>query len=314
MLKHLLQISDLSREQIEQLILRAQYFGINSPNIAPSLLSKKGFLSTLFFENSTRTRASFELAAHTLGIKTINLDINTSSVKKDESMIDTFQTLAAMGCRYFVVRHSESNILEKIVSEHPALSSACHFVNAGDGHHAHPTQGLLDMLTIYQAQKKSEIDFSHLRVGILGDSVHSRVAKSDIVALKLLGCRDIRLIGPDSWLVEPEEYVTSQTNPLNKSVMEDLDVIITLRVQKERMAYLDLALLNDYVEHFQLTSERLKWAKPDAIVMHPGPINRGIEMTSEVADGNQSFILKQVSNGVLMRTAVLEAMSEVRTE
>lgn len=309
MLKHLLQLSDLSHAQIESLILRANELGkhVNTKE------SSNNVAALLFYENSTRTRVSFELAAHQLGIKAINLDIHTSSVKKDESMIDTLHTLAAMGCQYFVIRHSESDILEKIVSDlaHTKLTSQCHFINAGDGHHAHPTQGLLDMLTIYQEKNYSQesIDFSRLSVGILGDSVHSRVAKSDIAALKTLGCKDIRLIGPEAWILPAMEGVSCHTNYADETILEGLDVIITLRVQKERMAHLDVGLLNEYIQHYQLTPQRLKYAKPDAIVMHPGPINRGIEISSEVADGPQSRILKQVHNGVLMRMAVLEAMT-----
>lgn len=294
MLKHLLKISDLTREQIEKLIARAK-----SPRMKERTFSLEKLAALLFYENSTRTRISFELAASAAGIKTINLDINTSSVKKDESITDTILTLGAMGCQYFVIRHSESGILEKIATE---LGSQFSFINAGDGQHAHPTQGLLDMLTIDQMKKKQ---FSELSVGILGDSIHSRVAKSDIAALQCLGCKDIRLIGPKEWLLSSMENVNVHQD---EKALEGLDVIITLRVQKERMMNLDSEILDHYIQHYQLTSKRLKMAKPDAIVMHPGPMNRGIEITSEVADGPQSVILKQVENGVLMRTAIWEMM------
>lgn len=314
MLKHLLQISDLSRTDIEALILLAESFQLNPPEINAD---KNITAALLFYENSTRTRVSFELAAHLSGIKTVNLDINTSSVKKDESITDTIQTLGAMGIRYFVIRHPETGIVANLAT---TLGNQFHFINAGDGQHAHPSQALLDMLTIYQAKKKpldalSHVDptmpfahFEQLKVGILGDSLHSRVAKSDIAALKILGCKDIRLIGPKEWLLqEPSlEFVKTYQD---KKALEDLDVIIVLRVQKERM---DNAAtteqLNHYIQHYQLTSERLKLANPEAIVMHPGPMNRGIEITSEVADGPQSVILKQVYNGVLMRTAIWESM------
>lgn len=312
MFKNLIQISDLNRTKIETLIALAESLALNPPEKKPS---ENRLAALLFYENSTRTRISFELAADRVGIKTINLDINTSSVKKDESILDTIQTLGAMGCQYFVIRHSESGILEKIVKN---LGNESHygFINAGDGQHAHPTQGLLDMLTIYQHKK----DFSKLRVGILGDSIHSRVAKSDIAALQCLGCQDIRLIGPKEWVLPADDsrdlsLSLKAGNPVksynNINALEDLDVIITLRVQKERMSEndLNLPIFDEYIQPYQLTSERVKLAKPDVIVMHPGPMNRGIEIASEVADGPHSVILKQVHNGVLMRMAIWEAIA-----
>ncbi len=299
MLKNLLQISELTREQIEKLILRAASFELGKKPNSPINVPMDAIAALLFYENSTRTRISFELAAHALGLKTIYLDINTSSVNKGESILDTVQTLGAMGCRYFVIRHSQAGIVRELVD---VLGYQYAFINAGDGQHAHPTQGLLDMLTIYQHKKQ----FEHLSVGILGDSRHSRVAKSDIAALQCLGCRDIRLIGPQEWLLSEIEGVACFQE---ESALENLDVIITLRVQKERMQKIDTHVLEAYVQQYQLTSQRLKYARPDAIVMHPGPINRGIEIASDVAESSQSVILKQVQNGVLMRMAVWEAIS-----
>lgn len=300
MLKHLIQISDLTRVQIESMIERAQMFEKTPFPKNLHISGNQPVGALLFYENSTRTRVSFELAAYALSLKTINLDIHTSSSKKDESILDTIRTLGAMGCGYFVIRHSESGILAKITD---ALGEQFSFINAGDGQHAHPTQGLLDMLTLYQ-QKKS---FDSLKVGILGDSIRSRVAKSDIAALQCLGCRDIRLIGPEAWLLPEMPGVTRHTDD---TALEELDVIITLRVQKERMTHVDPQVLDNYIQQFQLNSERLKQAKPNVIVMHPGPINRGVEITSEVADGSQSMILKQVRNGVLIRMAVWEKIAK----
>jgi aspartate carbamoyltransferase catalytic subunit len=305
MLKHLLQISDLKRTEIESLILLAESLQLNPPEMNED---RKALVGLLFYENSTRTRLSFELAAHISGIKTVNLDINTSSVKKDESISDTIQTLGAMGIQSFVIRHPESYMLEKLVS---TLGEQFHFINAGDGQHAHPTQALLDMLTIHQYKK----NFAQLRVGILGDSLHSRVAKSDIVALQLLGCRDIRLIGPKEWLLSiTDSSMASVKTYQDIKALEGLDVIITLRVQKERIGDFsdntdNMNSLNHYTQQYQLTTERLKYAQSDAIVMHPGPINRGVEIASEVADGSQAVILKQVSNGILMRTAIFESLN-----
>lgn len=297
MLKNLLQVSDLSREQIEMLLSRAEYFQKEKLT-----LKLEGVGALLFYENSTRTRVSFELAAHALNLKTIHLDINTSSVNKGETLQDTIQTLGAMGCQYFVIRHSESGLVKKMAD---AFGNQFAFINAGDGNHAHPTQGLLDMLTIYQCKKR----FENLSVGILGDSAHSRVAKSDIAALQCLGCRDIRLIGPKDWLLPEIKGVSSHQD---EKALDNLDVIITLRVQKERMKQLDSQVLHHYIQTYQLTPTRLKRAKPNAIVMHPGPINREVEIASEVADGLQSVILKQVHNGVLLRMAVWEAVGEAR--
>ena len=293
-MKHLLQISDLNRIEIERLLTRAQDFEAEKKSLNTELVG-----ALLFYENSTRTRVSFELAAHMLQLKTIHLDINTSSTNKGESMFDTVQTLGAMGCLVFVIRLEESGSVKKMAD---LLGNQYHFINAGDGTHAHPTQGLLDMLTIFQYKHH----FDTLKVGILGDSIHSRVAKSDIAALQILGCQDIRLIGPNDWLLSPMPHVSCHQD---EKALEDLDVIITLRVQKERMKVLDDAFLKNYIQHYQLTPQRLKRAKPDAIVMHPGPMNRGIEITSEVADGPQSAILKQVRNGVLVRMAVWEAIN-----
>ena len=293
-MKHCLQISDFTRAELETLLSRAQEFEFLKKSFSPSLT---GVGALLFYENSTRTRISFELAAHALNLKTINLDINTSSVNKGESIFDTLQTLGAMGCQYFVIRHSESGLIKKMAD---LLGNQYVFINAGDGTHAHPTQGLLDMLTISQHQKR----FDTLKVGILGDSIHSRVAKSDIAALQCLGCKDIRLIGPKDWLIPDLKDVAYHED---EQALDDLDVVITLRVQKERMNRLEKDVLDEYIQQYQLTNMRLKRANSHAIVMHPGPINREVEIASEVADGAQSVILKQVRNGLLARMAVWEA-------
>jgi len=306
-MNHLLQISDLTRAQIESLIDRAEFFRTHCSVGYPIHLesgkenAEKSPLGLLFCENSTRTRVSFELAGRTLGIPVINLNVEMSSVQKGESLQDTVQTLEAMGIQCFVIRHSQDGIpaeMAKIVKENT------HIINAGDGQHAHPTQALLDMMTLHQHKKSVE----HLSVGILGDSLHSRVAKSDAAALKCLGCRDIRLIGPKSWLmsVVDEESVSVWHDDAG---LKDLDVVITLRVQKERMKETELADLDDYIQQYQLNSKRLAQCKPNVLVMHPGPINRGVEIDPIVADGAHSAILQQVRNGVMMRMAVIEALA-----
>ena len=254
---------------------------------------------TLFFENSTRTRTSFQLAAQRLGADVVNFDVAASSVKKGESALDTLRTLEAMGVDAFVVRHGENGAVAALAEGARASTS---LLNAGDGRAAHPTQGLLDMLTI--RQRKGE-DFSALSVLLIGDVRHSRVARSDLHALRQLGCRDIRVCAPTSLLPEPATVAGCTVGSQLDAMLDGVDVLMMLRVQRERMDEGLVPSLAQYVHDYGLSPARLARARPDAIVLHPGPMNRGVEIDDAVADGPQSVILDQVANGVAVRMAVL---------
>ncbi|MGH8126067.1 MAG: aspartate carbamoyltransferase catalytic subunit, partial [Rhodanobacteraceae bacterium] len=254
---------------------------------------------TLFFEPSTRTRTSFVLAAKRLGADNVNFDLSRSSTTKGESLLDTLHTLEAMRLDALVVRHNE-NGMPAWLAEH--ANSAVAVINAGDGTHAHPTQGLLDALTIRQRRP----DIEDLHVVICGDIRHSRVAHSDVQALHALGARDVHLCAPRAMLPESlREFPGCVTSEEFDGAIEDADVLIMLRIQKERMAATQFPDAVDYHAHYGLDARRLALAKPDCQVLHPGPINRGIEISPDVADGPQSRILDQVANGVPMRMAVL---------
>jgi aspartate carbamoyltransferase catalytic subunit len=266
----------------------------------PLLRGKSVF--NLFFENSTRTRTTFEIAAKRLSADVINLDIAKSSAAKGESLLDTIANLSAMHADMFVVRHSESGA-PYLIAQHCAPH--VHVVNAGDGRHAHPTQGLLDMYTIRHYKQ----DFTQLTVAIVGDIVHSRVARSDINALTTLGVPEIRAVGPKT-------LVPGDLKEMGVRVCHDMvegirgaDVIIMLRLQNERMSGAMLPSAGEFFKNYGLTQEKLAHAKPDAIVMHPGPINRGVEIDSSVADGKQSVILPQVTFGIAVRMAVMSTIA-----
>lgn len=294
----LISIADLSRDSIIHILDTAKGFLPQKGDIQkiPALSGK--IVANVFFEPSTRTLTTFEIAAKKLSADVINFNAQISSIVKGESLVDTMQTLQAMGCDLFVIRHSENGAVQHI-ADHLAPNTP--IINAGDGSHAHPTQALLDMLTIQQHKK----DFSQVKIAIVGDVLHSRVARSQIHALKALGVPDIRVIGPKGLLPpEIDEMGVQVFHDVEKGI-EGVDVVSLLRLQKERM---QRALIPDekaYFEQFGLSTERLKAAKPDAIVMHPGPINRGVEISAEVADGPQSVILQQVRNGVAIRMAVI---------
>jgi len=266
----------------------------------PLLRGKSVF--NLFFENSTRTRTTFEIAAKRLSADVINLDINKSSTAKGESLLDTIANLSAMHADMFVVRHSESGAPYLIAN---ACAPHVHVINAGDGRHAHPTQGLLDMYTIRHFKK----DFSNLTVAIVGDIVHSRVARSDIHALAILGVPEIRAVGPKT-------LVPGDLAAMGVRVCHDMaegirgaDVIIMLRLQNERMSGALLPSAGEFFKRYGLSDEKLALARPDAIVMHPGPINRGVEIDSTVADGKHSVILPQVTFGIAVRMAVMSTIA-----
>lgn len=308
-LTHLLTLEGMPKEQILYILDTAQQFvSVNSQNRevkkVPLLRGKSVF--NLFFENSTRTRTTFEIAANRLSADVINLDISTSSTSKGESLIDTIDNLIAMQADIFVVRHNISKAPIEIANRVP---DHVHVINAGDGSHQHPTQGLLDVYTMRHFKN----DFSKLKVAIIGDILHSRVAKSNIHALTTLGCHDIRAIGPESLL--PSD-LAKDLQALGVKIfhkvedgIKDADVVMTLRIQKERMDQGQVPEGAAFFQQFGLNSERLRLAKPDAIVMHPGPMNRGVEIDSAVADGKQSVILNQVTFGIAIRMAVMSIVA-----
>lgn len=300
-LKHFLTIEGLSKSVLNQILDTALSFFDDNNNLITTPLLEGRTVMNLFFENSTRTRTTFEAAAKRLSANVLNIDIARSSTSKGETLRDTLWNLEAMAADIFVVRHSASgaaHFIAQTVCPHVAI------INAGDGRHAHPTQAMLDMLTIRREASKP---FEQLKVAIIGDIKHSRVARSDIAALQTLGCTDIRVIGPRTLLpVGFEEYapiVRLFTN-MDEGV-KDCDVIIALRIQNERIDSPALSSQQEFFKLYGLNEHRLSLAQPDAIVMHPGPMNRGVEIESAIADGNQSVILKQVTNGIAVRMAVL---------
>ncbi|MEN9597226.1 MAG: hypothetical protein RL236_1660 [Pseudomonadota bacterium] len=300
-LKHFLTTEGLSADLLTQILDTAEIFIDNtqsSPKIKSIPLLRDKTVMNLFFENSTRTRTTFEIAAKKLGAEVINMNIATSATSKGESLLDTIRNLEAMFVDAFVVRHAVSGAAHFIAQQ---TASHISVINAGDGQHAHPTQAMLDMFTIRQHKS----DFSKLRVAIIGDILHSRVARSEIHALNILGVKEVRVIAPKTLLpAEIESLGVTVSHDLREG-LQDIDVIMMLRLQKERMTSALLPSESEYFNCFGLTPDKLKFAKSNAIVMHPGPINRGVEIDSMVADGNQSVILQQVSNGVAVRMAVM---------
>ncbi|NKB46603.1 MAG: aspartate carbamoyltransferase catalytic subunit [Legionellales bacterium] len=298
MIQHLLQISDLDRTHLENLLTAAQRIAQQpARSLAQRLLDHT--LVNLFYENSTRTRVSFELAAKRLGAHVINVDVKTSSVQKGESLLDSILTLQAMGCDFLVMRHPQEDIGTSLI---PHLHPTLHLINAGDGCHAHPTQALLDMFTLLQ----HGVDFTKLSVAIVGDTLHSRVTNSQLAAFDLLGTRDIRIIGPAELLPTdlPFSYVKTSTDLVNG--LQGVDVIMLLRIQRERMPSIMLPDAGDYFAHYGLTQKRLALANPKAVIMHPGPVNVNVEIAETLVYHAQSTVLQQVTNGVLLRTALLD--------
>ena len=298
-LSHLLSIDDLSVDTIQHLLQTAQQFVDQGDHLKANLQTlKEKTIATLFFEDSTRTHISFLLAAERLGATVVDFKMERSSLKKGESILDTAMTLQAMGCDIFIVRHSDDQFAKQLAAE---VGENLSIVNAGSGRTSHPTQALLDLLTITQYKP----DLTSLSVAIVGDILHSRVARSQITLLQKMGVSDIRLVGPEALLPQNEFQKVTLTTKLDEGI-KDADVVIALRIQKERMAEMtDLPDTKHYFQEYGLTKTRLQLAKPDAIIMHPGPMNRGIEIEDAVADGPQSVILKQISNGVAIRMAVL---------
>ena len=300
---HLLSIEGLPRAVLHQILDTAGTFlSVNEREVKKVPLLRGKSVFNLFFENSTRTRTTFEIAAKRLSADVINLDIARSSTAKGESLLDTIANLSAMHADMFVVRHGESGA-PYLIAQHCAPH--VHVVNAGDGRHAHPTQGLLDMYTIRHYKQ----DFTNLTVAIVGDIVHSRVARSDIHALTTLGVPEVRAVGPKT-------LVPGDLKEMGVRVCHDMaegirgaDVIIMLRLQNERMSGAMLPSAGEFFKNYGLTQDKLALAKPDAIVMHPGPINRGVEIDSSVADGEQSVILPQVTFGIAVRMAVMSTIA-----
>ena len=298
-LNHLLTIEGLKEDLIFKIFnLADSFLNINNRDIKNVPLLRGKTVCNLFFENSTRTRTTFEIAAKRLSADVINLDIPSSSQSKGESILDTIDNLIAMGADIFIIRHSQSGIPKKI-AEH--VGPNVHIINAGDGHHAHPTQGLLDVFTI----KKFKDNFKLLSTAIVGDIKHSRVAKSEIFALSALGVPDIRLIGPKNLIPDNIKASNIKIFDSMEKGLKDVDVIMMLRIQKERMTRDNIPSEEDYFSNFGLRKKHLGLSKKDAIVMHPGPMNRGVEIDSEVADSDQSVILSQVTFGIAIRMAVM---------
>ena len=297
---HLLGLEGLSKNHIEKILNVADDLLDDKGNLQKSKILRDMSVANLFFEPSTRTRNTFEIAAKRTSAKTINVDLENSATKKNETLMDTMHTLKAMQIDMFVIRHKQNGLPHRVAENIKGVS----ILNAGDGINAHPTQALLDMLTIRQHKKS----FEDLSVAIVGDIRHSRVARSGIQAMKTLGTTDIRLIAPETLHYKEETPGLERFDSLEKGI-EGADVIISLRLQKERMIAADIPDEQTYFDGFGLTSDKLKHAKPDAIIMHPGPVNRGIELSSEVADGPQSVILQQVTNGIAVRMAVMEILA-----
>jgi aspartate carbamoyltransferase catalytic subunit len=299
-LRHFTTLENLPRETLERLLDRAESLrdacahGTRKLNV----LAGRTVLN-LFFEPSTRTRTSFELAARRLGADVVNFDIGFSSTSKGEELYDTLHTLEAMHLDAIIVRHKQSGTPDELVRH---AMSGVSVINAGDGNRAHPTQGLLDALTIRQHRP----DFEQLTVAICGDIRHSRVARSDIHALSTLGVKEIRLCGPAALMPATDEFPQTRHFDDFDEAIAGVDAVIMLRLQKERMESIDMPDEAAYFTRYGLDRRRLALAGRGCLVMHPGPLNRGIEIASDVADGAQSRILEQVGNGVFVRMAVLD--------
>jgi aspartate carbamoyltransferase catalytic subunit len=298
-LRHLLTLAGLDSSVIRHLLERSQSYVRPLGEPPPASRDLAGItVANLFTEPSTRTRVSFELAAKRLGADVVNLELQLSSRVKGESMLDTIYTLESLHVDVLVIRDAEEGI-PSLVADH--VHQHVSVLSAGEAHVAHPTQGLLDALTILQRKP----DLSQLAVAIVGDVRHSRVARSAYDILTTLGVGELRIVAPPVFMPEPGEFPGCARHTTLAKGLKDADVIMMLRIQKERMSQASLPDADRYFAKYGLTPERLQLAKPDAIVMHPQPMNRGIEIASDVADGPQSAIRDQVRNGVAVRMAVL---------
>jgi aspartate carbamoyltransferase catalytic subunit len=298
-LRHFLTIEGLSRPLLTELLDTAESFsGVAAQSVKKVPLLRGRTVVNLFFESSTRTRTTFELAAKRLSADVLTINLGTSSTTKGETLLDTLRNLEAMHSDMFVVRHSDSgaaHFIARNVAPHIGV------INGGDGRHAHPTQALLDAFTI----RRHKGDFTRLKVAIVGDIAHSRVARSQIHILNTLGVAELRVVAPRTLLPARVETLGVHVFTDLRQGLADVDVIIMLRLQRERMQGALLPSEHEYFQRYGLTEELLALARPDAIVMHPGPINRGVEMSSEVVDGPHSVILQQVTHGIAVRMAVI---------
>jgi aspartate carbamoyltransferase catalytic subunit len=298
-LKHFLTIDGLPRELLVNILDTAESFaGVGERAVKKVPLLRGKTIVNLFFEPSTRTRTTFELAAKRLSADVLNIDASTSSTTKGESLLDTLRTLEAMHCDMFVVRHSQSGAAH-FIAQHAAPHISV--INGGDGRHAHPTQAMLDMFTI----RRHKGDFASLKVAIVGDVAHSRVARSQIHALTTLGAAQVRIVAPRTLIPPGLESLGVTVHHHLREGLAGADVVILLRLQNERMQGALLPSSHEYFQYYGVTEERLAVADPDAIVMHPGPLNRGVEIDSDVADGSRSVILRQVTYGIAIRMAVM---------
>ncbi|MCE9633162.1 MAG: aspartate carbamoyltransferase catalytic subunit [Methylophilales bacterium] len=302
-LTHLLSIEGLSASILREILDTAESFvGVAEREVKKVPLLRGKTVCNLFFENSTRTRTTFEIAAKRLSADVITLNVGTSSQSKGETILDTVDNLIAMHADMFVVRHSQSGAAH-FIARH--VQENIHVINAGDGRHAHPTQGLLDVFTI----RHYKPEMHNLRVAVVGDLLHSRVARSEIHALTTLGVPEVRVIAPKTLLPEHVEKLGVRVFHDMAEGLKDVDVVMMLRLQNERMNGALLPSAQEYFKCYGLTQEKLALARPDAIVMHPGPMNRGVEIDSAVADGNQSVILPQVTYGIAIRMAVMSILA-----
>ena len=302
-LKHFLSIEGLNKAILTDILDTAESFtSVTDRSIKKVPILRGKTVANLFFEASTRTRATFELAAQRLSADILSLDIKTSSAVKGESLLDTLHNLEAMQIDMFVIRHQDSGSAH-FFAQH--VSPGVSVLNAGDGQHSHPTQAMLDMFTI----RRHKNSFENLSVAIVGDIKHSRVARSQIHALNVLNTGQVRVIAPRTLLPEHTETLGVQVYHDLDEGLKDVDVVIMLRLQKERMSGALLPSEQEYFRQYGLTPDRVKLAKPDAIIMHPGPANRGIEIESSVMDGKQSVILQQVTFGIAVRMAVMSMIA-----
>ncbi len=303
-LRHLLTLKGLERSLLVDLLDDAERF--LSPQGAPVVRSdalKGRTVANLFFEPSTRTRASFDLAGKRTGADVLNLDVNTSSRKKGESILDMIYTLEAMAVDIMVVRDASAGV-PAYIARH--VSDFVSILNAGESDVSHPTQGLLDLLTI----RRHKQNFGDLVVAIVGDIRHSRVARSAAYGLQTVGVGELRLVSPPAMAPDDEDLRFASVIDNLEDGIRDADVVMALRIQRERIGNLDgIPTIDEYFANYGISTERMKLAKPDAIVMHPGPMNRGIEIEGALADGPQSVITEQVTNGVAVRMAVLERVA-----
>ncbi len=305
-LRHLITLQGMDGDLLRELLDRSQHYVARPAEPGAHSRELAGLtVANLFAEPSTRTRASFELAAVRLGADVINLDLMLSSRLKDESMLDTIYTLEAMQVDVFVIRDAKPGVLQ-YVAEH--VDEPVSVVSAGEAHLSHPTQGLLDALTIHQFKG----GFRDLIVAVVGDIMHSRVARSAWHVLSTLGVGEFRLVAPQELMPGADEFRGATRFESVDAGLDHADVVMMLRIQSERMGPDQVPEKGGYHEHYGLTPARLARARPEAIVMHPGPMNRGVEIDSTVADGPQSVIRRQVANGVAVRMAVLSCLAETR--